>query len=276
MDWNAVAAIAGQEIRINIRNRWVLTFAVVFTSLSLAVCYFGLTTIGAVGVQGFIRTAASLLNLVLYLVPLVALVMATMSFSGERGMTEMLFSQPVSRTDILAGKLSGLFVCIAAATGFGFGTAGILIAAQVGAEGVLQYEVFVGLSLLVALVFLSLGSMIAVFAQNKAKALGVALFVWFFFVLLYDLIAIGATFLLRERTANVFIFVSLFGNPVDLVRTSSLIHLGGFTVLGAGGAALLKFLGGSAWCNILLITSIGFWSVAPMLISSLALHKRDI
>lgn len=275
MDWNAISTIAAQEVKVNVRNKWMLLFAALFSALSLAVSYFGMVTVGTVGVQNFTRTTASLLNLVLYLVPLVALVMATLSFSAERGTTELLFSQPISRADILCGKLAGLFACTAGATCFGFGVSGILIAARSGNDGSLRYAIFVGLALLLTLAFLSLGSMIAIVVNNRAKALGTALFLWFFFVIFYDLLVIGMTFLFKERTANAFIFLSLFGNPVDLVRVSGLINLGGTTVFGAAGAALMKFLGGVVLSNVLLIAGLAAWTAGPIVVSMRRLNRQD-
>ena len=77
MNLAPIFTIAGQETRISMRNRWTLLFAGVFGLLALAISYFGLVTEGYAGFQGFARTTASLLSLVLYLVPLVALTMAT-------------------------------------------------------------------------------------------------------------------------------------------------------------------------------------------------------
>ena len=70
MNLAPIFTIAGQETRISMRNRWTLLFAGVFGLLALAISYFGLVTEGYAGFQGFARTTASLLSLVLYLVPL--------------------------------------------------------------------------------------------------------------------------------------------------------------------------------------------------------------
>lgn len=83
MDFHAVTTIARQELVINIRNRWTIVFAIAFGGLVLAISYFGLVTAGQIGFQGFARTSASLLNLVLYIIPLVALVMGTLSFTSS-------------------------------------------------------------------------------------------------------------------------------------------------------------------------------------------------
>jgi Cu-processing system permease protein len=276
MDFNAVTTIARQELVINVRNKWTMIFAGAFGALVLAISYFGLVTAGTIGIQGFARTSASLLNLVLYVVPLVALIMGTMSFTSEKTSSELLFSQPVTRTEILLGKLAGLFASIFTATLIGFGLAGLVIAARAGSEGVLRYPAFVGLSLLLALIFLSLSALVSALCHRKAKAFGVVLFLWFFFVLFYDLVVIGVTFALKERTANTFIFSSLFGNPVDMVRVASLIVLDGKEIFGVAGAALLKFLGGEVASVLLLMAGLTAWVVAPFALAQRLLKRQDI
>lgn len=276
MDFNAVKTIARQELIINIRNRWTLIFAGAFGVLVLAISYFGLITGGAIGFQGFARTSASLLNLVLYIVPLISLTMGTLSFTSEKSASELLFSQPVTRGEILLGKLSGLFASIATATVAGFGLAGMIIAAKTGSQGATRYPVFVGLSLLLALVFLALAALVAALCQRKAKAFGVALLLWFFFVLFYDLIVIGGTFLMRERAANQFIFASLFGNPVDMVRVASLLILDGKEIFGAAGAALTRMMGGTMASILLLVAGLLVWVVLPFCCAQRLLKRQDI
>lgn len=276
MDLNAVKTIARHELLINIRNRWTLVFAGVFGVLALAISYFGLVTGGALGFQGFARTSASLLNIILYIVPLVALVMGTLSFTSEKSAGELLFAQPVTRSEVLIGKFAGLFASILTATVIGFGLAGIIIALQAGSEGAFRYPALVAFSLLLALIFLSLAALISAACRRKSKAFGVALFVWFFFVLFYDLIVIGGTFLFRERLANNLIFGSLFGNPVDMVRVASLMVLNGKEVFGAGGATLLRFLGGEGWSMVFLVIALSLWVVTPLIAAQRLLRRQDI
>lgn len=276
MEISTVKTIARQELTINIRNKWTLLFAGVFGVLVLAISYFGLITAGSVGFQGFTRTSASLLNLVLYIIPLVALTMGTLSFTSEKGAGELLFSQPITRGEILLGKLAGLFASIATATIAGFGLAGIVIAVRAGTDGALRYPVFVGLSLLLALVFLVMSALVSALCGRKSKAFGVALFLWFFFVLFYDLIVIGGTFLMKEHAANNFIFASLFGNPVDMVRVASLMALDGKEIFGAAGAALTRALGGEAAGIALLIVGLVAWIVLPFLFSERIIEQQDI
>lgn len=276
MDVQTISTIASQEFRIHIRSKWTLLFGLVFAALALGISYFGMITAGLIGFQSFTRTSASLLNLVIYLVPLMSLSMGALSFTGERGAAELLFSQPVERSEILLGKVAGLFGSVAAATCFGFGAAGVVIALNGDGSGGAGYAALVGLTLLMSFIFLSLGAMVALLARTRARAFGYSLFVWFFLVLFYDLLVMGIAFLLKERAANTLIFVSLFGNPADMVRVSALIAMGGTTIFGAAGALLVKFLGGAVSGCVAVVAVLLAWAAVPLLIANRILKRQEI
>ena len=276
MNLSAIITIARQELTINIRNKWTVLFAIVFGVLVVGIAYFGIMAEGFSGMQNFTRTSASLLNLVLYIVPLVALVMGTLSFTGDKGSMELLFSKPISRNEIHIGKLLGVFTSIALSALIGFTFAGTIIISASGTEGLASYAAFVAFSLLLSLVFLSISVLVTTACKRKSKAFGTSLFLWFFFVLFYDLLVLGGTLFLKGRAANYFLFVSLFGNPADMVRVASLILLDNVTIFGAAGAALLRFLGGKTLSIILLTASLFIWIVIPFLAALRMLKRQDI
>jgi Cu-processing system permease protein len=276
MDVRTIFEIGRHELTINIRTKWTVIFAVAFGILVVGIAYFGIMAEGFSGMENFTRTSASMLNLVLYLVPLVALTMGTLSFTGDRGITELLFAQPISRSEVLLGKLAGLLASLSLSMLAGFFAAGAVIMTFNGEEGLLAYGSFVLLSLMLAFVFLCISASIATINRRKAKAFGGALFLWFFFVLFYDLLALGITLLLGGQTANYFLFISLFGNPVDMVRVAALILLDNVTIFGAAGAALLRFLGGPGLSVALLAVGLGLWIAGPLLLAQKFLRDQDI
>lgn len=276
MDLSAVTTIAKRELVVSIRNKWTVVFAAVFGILVTAIAYFGTAAAVDVSGQGFGRTSASLLSLVLYLVPLVALMMGTQSFLSVEGDSELLFAQPVSRADIVSGKVLGLFLAIATACLAGFGTGGVIIGLRTETDDVRAYLLFVALSLCLSLVFLAVAAFIAIASHRQMRAFGAALAVWFFFVIFFDLLVIGGSLLLREKTANYFIFASLFANPVGLVRVAGTIALNGPEAFGAAGASLVKFTGGLFYGGAALIAGIVFWIVLPYLFSIKLLKRQDI
>lgn len=276
MDMGNIAVLARQELRITLRTRWVQIFALVFGVLTIAISYFGMVTSIVVGFEGFTRTTASLLNLVLYLVPMLALAAATSSFSGDKGAAEFLFSQPVSRTEVLLGKIVGLFASLAVAVIFGFGVSGFVIAAQSGTDGILRYLGFIILTLLLLLTFLCLGAFASIVSESRTRALGIALAMWFAFVLFYDLVVMGLACVVSPHTSRAFILISLFGNPVDLARVAGLLMLGGATIFGAAGSALVKTLGSSTLAVAALSFAGLVWSAATLALTNRLLGHREI
>src|SRR5262249_9509550 len=116
MDVGAVLLIMGKEIREARQNRWFLVFAVIFAGLALGLSLLGMSGLGNVAVSGSGRTAASLLNLVMVVVPLMALLVGAMSVAGEReqGTLQTLLAQPVVLQEVLLGKFLGLAAALLA------------------------------------------------------------------------------------------------------------------------------------------------------------------
>ena len=152
---------ARQELLLAIRSRWTQIFAVVFAGLSLSVAVAGYALSGGHGVQDFSRTSASLVQLVLLLVPLSSLLIGVLSLAPERGAAELLFSQPVSRTSILLGQSTGLWAALTAAQAIGFGAAGTVVFSHRGSDGLAGFALlFAGSSLLTA-VFLGIAALLS-------------------------------------------------------------------------------------------------------------------
>jgi Cu-processing system permease protein len=110
MELTQILTIAGKEFRDRMRNRWVLAVALVFTVFSLVIAYFGGAQQGAVGFRSIEFTIASLVSLVIYLIPLIALLLGFDAIVGERerGSLDLLLSLPITRLELLLGKYLGL------------------------------------------------------------------------------------------------------------------------------------------------------------------------
>ncbi len=276
MSGSPILTVAAIEWKGNLRNKWTSIFAVVFAVLALTIAYTGVHAEGYSGLQSFNRTSASLLNLILYLVPLIAIVMGTLSFSSEKALLDLLVSQPVRRSEVVAGKILGLFCSIVAATIIGFLAAGIVISPMAGTGGLMSYIALALLTEILALIFLNFAAVISLASDRKLKAFGYALFAWFFFLLFYDLAIIGATVMAGEGAAKHILFLGLFGNPVDIVRVASLIIQGNVSIFGAAGAMLMRYLGGAAGSSGLLLGALLVWIIVPFWIALRIIRKQDI
>jgi len=269
---------ARQELVLAVRSRWTQIFAAVFAALALAVASAGYILSGGHGVQDFARTAASLVQLVLLLVPLTALLIGVMALAPDRGAAELLFSQPVSRGTILLGKLLGLFQALAAAQALGFGVAGLVIFNQSGEEGLGGFLLLVLGSLVLTAVYLGLAAVLAAGAlgRRRQRVLALGLVVWFASVVLFDVAALGLASLLPSGAASRVLIVSVLVNPVDAVRTGTLLGVEGTAAFGAASLAFLRFTRGALSAGLLLALSLLLWIAVPTLVALARLRRADV
>ncbi len=274
----ALLLVARQELLLAVRSRWTVIFALVFAFLSLAVAASGYVLSGGSGFQDFARTSASLVQLVVLVVPLASLLMGALALAPERGTAELLFSQPVSRTTILLGEMLGLFGALAGAQLIGFGLAGAVVFRHSGEEGGAGYLGLVGGSLLLTAAFLSIAALIAAGAagRRRSRALAIALVVWFLFVILVDLASLGVASLLPSGAASRVLIVSVILNPVGAVRTGALLGIQGTAAFGAASLALLRFTRGPAGAAVVLSVSLLGWVILPAMAAARRLNRADL
>src|SRR5574343_420730 len=193
MELTQIFTIAAKEFRDRMRNRWVLAVALVFTVFALVIAYFGGAQQGAVGFRSIEVTIASLVSLVIYLIPLIALLLGFDAIVGERerGSLDLLLALPVTRLELLLGKYLGLAAAFTLSTLLGFGGVAALLALQLGTAGLWHFGGFMLSALLLGWAFLSLAVMVSVLAADRTRASGLAIAAWSFFVLVFDLLLLG-------------------------------------------------------------------------------------
>jgi Cu-processing system permease protein len=263
------------ELSEALRSRWVVGYGILFAVLALGLSLIGLSTVGSTGLEGYGRTTASLINLCLLLVPLVALVVGTAGMTGDRdtGLLEVMLAQPIKRSELLLGRFAGALVAVGLSTILGFGLAGLLIGLATGAAGGLRYLAFLAIALALAAVYIAIGLAISVIAQQRMRALAAALIVWFASVVFFDLMLIGAGALagagVRVLTAAMLL------NPVEVGRILALLLLDpSLEVLGpVGGFLVTRF--GTAGAASMLVAALASWVAAPLVLALVLFEERD-
>jgi Cu-processing system permease protein len=263
----SVYVIAKREFLDAIRNRWFFFFAGLFILLDSTVSYSGIVGGGA---NTFLKPAVSMLNLVLILVPLIALVMGANSFTGARESWELLLIQPISRKEAMLGKYIGLSTAITLTIIIGFISAGLILILNIGYKEISHFLLLILLSVLLSLVFLSISSLTSIILGEKAKSIGVSFMLWFWFAVIYDFLLVGLTLAIGE-----IVIALLFLNPADIVRTTLLTSLGSAALVGPAGAVLNKTLGSFTGLIISLMALIA-WLLLPLLAAIFIFERKDI
>lgn len=259
--------IAVQEFTLNRRNRWVVSFAILYCLLTFLLSIFGMVTSGYSGLQDFVRTSVSVVNLSGFVVPLFALLLGVFSFLAHREHLELMVTQPVSRAQVILGKYLGLLLTVLGAVLLGLGLPGVVFSLVVGVEGALGYALVVGLTLLLSMVFTGLAVLIALVSDRQQIALGVSIGVWLFFEVFYGLAMLGTTLYFTRTTLKILLIAGLIGNPIDLTRVLSLLVIGGPEFFGPAGATLVKLTGSAAVAGLIGVVALVLWIVVPLLLS---------
>ncbi len=270
----AIRIIAAEELSRAVRSRWVVVFAASFAALTLSLSYFGLAGGGGAGFQGFERVTASLLNLILFWIPLASLLLAAVRLSGSRESMAFDLVQPVSRGTVLLGKYLGLLAALVLAQSIGFGGAGLVIAQAAGADQATGFAALIGLAIVLAAVFLALGTALTARWPDRVQALGAALLTWLAATVLYDLAAVGITSVIYGLPIRRILTVAVWLNPVDLCRVLATAALGSDALFGPTGAAVGEFLATPAGIGAAL-ASLGLWWFVPLGLGIVAFRRRD-
>lgn len=218
-----VLTIAAQEIRVGLRNRWVLATTVVMAALALSLALLGSAPTGTVKAEPLAVVVVSLASLTIFLVPLIALLLSFDTIVGEqeRGTLMLLLSYPVSRWQIVLGKGLGQIAILSIATVLGYGAAGIALSIKSGFEGAAwqAYAAMVFTSVMLGAAFVAMGCLASTLVRERATAAGLAVGIWLFFVLLYDTALLGMLVADQGRiVGKSALDVLLLLNPADAYR----------------------------------------------------------
>src|SRR5690606_18238750 len=275
---NPTLIIIEKEIRDGLRNRWVLAVTLLLAALALSLGFLGSAPTGTVKVDPLTVTVVSLSSLSIFLVPLIAMLLSYDAIVGEidRGTMALLLSYPISRRQVLAGKFLGHLAILALATTAGYGIAGLALQIAHGEIDPTAWSPFALLilaSILLGACFLSLGYLISALVRERATAAGIAIGVWLFLVVIYDMMLLGILVADQGRiiTADLLNSILLF-NPTDVYR---LLNLTGHEniALFSGMAGLSDQASLSS--NTLLLVQI-LWIAVPLSLATLVFKRKSL
>ena len=191
MKTNVIYSIAKKEILDNIRNKWIILVAAMFAILTLVVSYFG--SLGTSGWQNLGNTISGMTQLGSFLISIVAFMLGYATIIGEieRGSMSSLLALSANRFEIVVGKWLGLGAVLCFTILVGFGIAGLLIALNVSNVDFLQYGVFIGVTMMFGLVFLSVALFFSTVFSKRSTAMGGAIFLWFLFNIILPIVFVG-------------------------------------------------------------------------------------
>lgn len=213
------------------------------------------------------KGALTMLNIVLFIVPLVSLLYTTVYLYDSRNFIVLLLSQPVRRRRVWQSFL-GVGGSLLLAYLLGAGIPVVLFSAPLTALLLLSVCV-------VTLVFVSLAFYIAMLTNEKTRGIGAALLIWLLLTMIYDSVLLYLVFLLGDYPIETPLMALLMLNPLDLVRFQIILQMDASAMMGYSGAVFKEFLG-AAGGMVVLSLLLALWIVLPYVLSLRIFRVKDL
>lgn len=259
-----VRTVARHQARDVLRSRWLASYALFFLAVTEGLLRFA---------GDDARTLLSLASILLYVVPLVTLVFATVYLYNAREFTELLLALPVNRRHLFFGLYLGLTVPLVVAL-----LAGVVAPFMVhgiddpGQRAVLAALLGAGAALTMS--FSAIAFCIALWCDDRLKGLGAAIGVWMLCAIVYDGLVMAVVAAFAGYPLERALLVLTLANPIDLARVTLLLQLDISALMGYTGAVFQQFLGGAIGM-LVAAASLALWIAAPVALGVRAFRKKD-
>ena len=243
-----------------LRNKIVLGYTIFLLLISLSV--FNLEDNSSKGVL-------SLLNVILIIVPLVSIIFSTIYIYNSAEFIELLVSQPLRRKHIWGSLFTGLAGSLSLSFLAG---AGIPILCYAPADlGV----VMTCMGVILTIIFVSIAMLAATITRDKAKGIGVSIFLWLYFSLLFDGLVLFILFQFQDYPLEKFMIVASTFNPIDLSRILILLKMDVSALMGFTGAVFREFFGTQPGFIVAIVVLIA-WIVITFWLSLRKFNRKDL
>jgi len=180
-----------------------------------------------------------------------------------------MLSQPLSRTRILLSEYGGVSLSLLSAFFIGVGLPVLMFAFDETGMALL----FTGAAL--TMVFTSIAFLAAVKARDKARGIGAALLLWFYFALIYDGLVLLILFAFSDYPMEKFTLLLSALNPVDLGRIFIMLKMDVSALMGYTGALYKDFFGSGMGvfftAGIMLL-----WATVPLWLAVRSFKGKDL
>jgi Cu-processing system permease protein len=215
------------------------------------------------------KAVLSLLNIVLIVVPLISMVFSTIHWYNSYEFVELMLTQPISRKKVFLSEYMGIGSSLVTAYLIGVGVPVLLY----NFDNVGLGLVLIGS--LLTLVFVSIAFLASVRSKDKARGIGIALMLWFYFALIYDGLVLLVLFAFSDYPLEKLTLLLSSLNPIDLGRIFLMLQMDVSALMGYTGATYKEFFGSSFGFFYTLVI-LALWAVVPLWLAVRSFGKKDL
>ena len=131
------------------------------------------------------------------------------------------------------------------------------------------------IGILLSVIFSSFAMLSAIISRDRAKGIGISIFIWMFFSIIYDGILLVLMFQFADYPIEKPVVLLSALSPIDLCRILILLRMNISAMMGHTGA-IFKDIFGSNLGIILSFMLLALWVIVPFLISLIKFRKKDL
>ena len=260
---NILLKIIRYEIHNLLRSKWLLYYGLFFWLSTDILFRFGGSSSSVV---------VSLMNVVLIFIPLVSLIFGMIYIYNSREYIELMLTQPVDRKHMFYGMFLGLSIPLSLTFLIGINLPLLYSGIDQSGHGAFLHLSITGCVL--TFIFTALAFHVSLKFEDKIKGLGTAVFIWLFFIVVYDGIILTLLFVFSDYPLDKISIIFSLINPIDLGRIFLLLQLDVAALMGYTGASFSRFFGSDMGILISLATML-FWVVVPVITGKRLFNKKD-
>ncbi len=223
---------------------WVLVFSLLFLLES-----------NNEGISSFTNITGTIVNILLYLLPLFMLIIGSFSIANEieSGQWQLLCTYPVSILSYLLGKFAGLLTAQTVVFTLSFGISmaiGLLTGSQLSLSWLLGIYFF---SILLMYVFLILGIFLGTLVKSRWKALTISVAIWFFLIMIWPTALIAILGMMPYSMIDPMMKLAMTLNPAEFLRVFLIIQWDSGAIFGQSYDSLVQlFQSGAGWMSLVI------------------------
>lgn len=240
-----------------LRNKFIIFYSLILMVMSFSIIYIG---------QDSSKAVITILNLILFIVPLICLIFGTIHFYNSKEFMQFLLTQPVNRKSIFWAEYLGLSFSLSLGFLIGVGIPvmyyGFLLSGA--------YLLATGAGL--TFIFTAIAFLSSVINRDKVKGIGLSVIIWLYLTIIFDGLVFLIIYFFNDYPIDKFIIILTSLNPIDLSRILMLLQIDISALMGFTGATFQKFFGSFIGMSVSAVFML-LWIFLPLAVS-LRIFKR--
>lgn len=317
MELKIMYSMIKHELRLLLRSKWLLNFMILFIFLSGLLYFYGLNSVkldpvkvtyGLEGVNNNIeimdvnpeyyglkeikqepeqasnisqtaynRSIALLINLSLWLLPIICLILGANSIIGDKesGRLGLYKTYQMSYWKYMLSKFFSLVISMFVVMGVSYGLFGLIFSIIGKSFQASIFQVFLSVNMLLIIVYSAASLFVGAISKTRMQGLSYALFFWCLTVFIYEFVIMTVINWVpyAYKLKSLFFFVLL--NPIESIRVWSISKLNADYVFGPEFLMIEKW-GENGILSLSLMISILLLMWLAMAISTNLLKKRGV